>query len=463
MKTNLLAIAILCFTQFFLNSCNKNDFDWKSAQELSGNNVDIIINQYLHNIYDSELNQNYKKGIKNIRLSLDLDNVKKIRNQESNHESLYSVPLKKTFLSNNETLFDNVKIVLFKITKDNKVVDAKIVELVSNKSSSSELELYSDAIKIYSLNKNRFSGSINISSINNEFVSEDIYSDGKLIKSKYLVQKRKISTTTSYSYSKMVCIDWYWETYIGNILVSSVYVFTSCAGNDCEQTRVNTENGYVTVRCGGGGSNSSSPSANSVRNKVLDSCIKNLINSITANTNMQNAITNILVNTFAVSSRVNLSFVQNDNLVNDYGQPINGHASATYNNQANTINVTVEINANKLKNSSQQYKSAVIIHEIIHGVLHTDTTTYNGMTQHAYILANYIDGMSTALMDYFPTLPLQEARSISLDGLGTTVYNSQAFLTVISNYGFNSNSNSSDSYFYYRVLHEAGSLGLICN
>ncbi|PZX60037.1 hypothetical protein LX80_02603 [Hydrotalea sandarakina] len=104
----------------------------------------------------------------------------------------------------------------------------------------------------------------------------------------------------------------------------------------------------------------------------------------------------------------------------------------------------------------------MLIHEIVHAYIFTNPEVLNGLTQHAYMLQNYIDGIIGSLQTFFPSLTSQQAASLALGGLGDDITGTQAFADVLTKYGFTTNMNSRDYFAFYSKLYEYGTSGTSC-
>lgn len=123
-----------------------------------------------------------------------------------------------------------------------------------------------------------------------------------------------------------------------------------------------------------------------------------------------------------------------------------------------------------LSGASQEYKAAVIMHEIIHTSL-----TVNNLSnanagiyppsgyQHYQMLIGYTDEMVLALTNFFPDLTLEQAKSLALDGLGSVVRATPEFDALVTRWGFNNITNSTQNWAYFLRKHEVGEKGTPCN
>lgn len=98
----------------------------------------------------------------------------------------------------------------------------------------------------------------------------------------------------------------------------------------------------------------------------------------------------------------------------------------------------------------------------MHAYIFTHPEVLNGLTQHAYMLQNYIGGIADALQSFFPSISAQEATSLALGGLGPELVGTPAFNAALTKYGFTTNANSRDFYQFYLKLYEYGTSGTRC-
>jgi hypothetical protein len=76
------------------------------------------------------------------------------------------------------------------------------------------------------------------------------------------------------------------------------------------------------------------------------------------------------------------------------------------------------------------------MHEIYHAYLYSHPSVKGNLTQHAYMIQNYVNTEVTTLRKVFPNLSIHDAQCLVLSGYGdldTTTYNS-----TIASYGLTS-------------------------
>lgn len=228
---------------------------------------------------------------------------------------------------------------------------------------------------------------------------------------------------------------------------------------------VGTGLGATTPVHSGGARGGSIPPQNSladVKNNLQNPCFK-AIADLMINNNLQNIVTNILQNTFGVGPKINLTFAESTTIVDLNGNPVHAQTSSQYDPVNKIMNVTTYIRLDQFDPAaSQEFKASTLIHEIVHAYIFTDTSVLNGLTQHAYMLQNYIDGITGTLQSFFPSLSTQEAASLALGGLKDDIVGTPAFNDALTKYGFTTNANSRDFFQYYLQLFEYGTIGTKC-
>ena len=86
------------------------------------------------------------------------------------------------------------------------------------------------------------------------------------------------------------------------------------------------------------------------------------------------------------------------------------------------------------RNSSKQYITATIIHELLHAYMDYETRVKKNPTflnkdesqQHEYMAANYVDDMRDIITALYPDFSVNEAEALAWGGLeGTAAYQTQ--------------------------------------
>jgi hypothetical protein len=106
------------------------------------------------------------------------------------------------------------------------------------------------------------------------------------------------------------------------------------------------------------------------------------------------------------------------------------------------------------------------LHEIIHTSLFVAAASNASAGiyppsnyQHYQMLSGYMDEMVLALTNFFPDLTIEQAKSLSLNGLGDDKGISADFGALIARWGFNANPSSSQNWAYFSQRHEVGEVG----
>lgn len=224
--------------------------------------------------------------------------------------------------------------------------------------------------------------------------------------------------------------------------------------------------GATTPVHSGGGRGGVSPmppsSLADVKNNLQNPCFKAIADHMIHN-NLQNMVTNILQNTFGIGPKINLTFAESNSIVNQNGTPVPAQTQAQYDAVNKILNVTTYIRLDQFNAAaSQEFRASTLIHEIVHAYIFTHPEVLNGLTQHAYMLQNYIGGIADALQSFFPSISAQEATSLALGGLGPELVGTPAFNAALTKYGFTTNANSRDFYQFYLKLYEYGTSGTRC-
>jgi hypothetical protein len=202
-------------------------------------------------------------------------------------------------------------------------------------------------------------------------------------------------------------------------------------------------------------------SINNINNQLKNPCLNWVANKM-INSTLKNTITDILQNTFNVSDKLNVSFQESTaNNFESWTQP--GTLTNGVLNEIIYLNPNMLFNSNTNMNASQEYIASLLIHEIIHTYLDVNTTLSGNLQQHTEMLKGYIDKMAASLQGFYPNITLQQARSLSLQGLGSDVTSSSAFSSLLSQYGFNRDPSSPNNYANYAQQFQTNNIGTNCN
>jgi hypothetical protein len=184
-----------------------------------------------------------------------------------------------------------------------------------------------------------------------------------------------------------------------------------------------------------------------ITNNTTNPCLKNMVNA-TINRNLTTVVNTLIQKVFNTSTKVNLTFSDSmplDDKIMGYTPPSNFDANGN-------LNLTVNLNKDKLPNYSQEYIATVIIHESLHAYL---TTTNNlGTWQHWNIATTFATQMSVDLQQMFPNLQGPDATNLSWSGLEST----DAFQQTIGN-----DLTAQGNYVATLLAYTSGSKGTKCN
>jgi hypothetical protein len=186
----------------------------------------------------------------------------------------------------------------------------------------------------------------------------------------------------------------------------------------------------------GGSSGTSTPcqtvTQSSLINKITDSvsnpCLKALLEALINGQTLQTDVTNILRNTFGGTSDFNVTFIDGNFTSDPY---IGQNAAGT--DPENGYNFDIKFNTPIISSSSQEYMMETAMHEIFHAYLYVNHTLLNGVTQHTYMIKNYVNTEVAALQQVFPNLSVHDAECLVLAGYGTL--DASTLNTAIASYG----------------------------
>ncbi|MDP1844034.1 MAG: hypothetical protein Q8K64_11475 [Sediminibacterium sp.] len=330
---------------------------------------------------------------------------------------------------------------------------------------------------------NTFSGNITGFDISNKFLWEMGYKNGDNIYKKKILhanknQQKLLSNIKSNSTNDNIvkptsCTAYFLVTYWSDGSIDYVYLGVTCT-NTCEQTiSINEkQENIIRSKCGGnsGSGNGGTPSMDKISSKLTDDCLKKIVDLI-LNSSISNSITNVLQNVFSINDKVNITFLQANEVIGNNGYPVPAHTTSDLIYVNGNMNHVVTLNSGMLNGSSQEYKAATIIHEIVHITLTVNAanSASAGIAppsnyQHYLMLSSYMDEMSQSIKDFFPNLTVEQAKSLSLNGLGS-VTTAPEFDGLIARWGFNNIPNDIQHWNYLNQRHEVGQegYGTLCN
>jgi len=331
----------------------------------------------------------------------------------------------------------------------------------------------------YKYNMNGYTGSIRAYNLSNNLLWEYGYENGVTKFEKWVTSSTdelpssssaqiKSSSIASKSVKANGCLDWYLVTWYDDGSSDWKFIGTTCDGNCLESIGIAKDSTMIKSNCngtGGGGGSGYLASKNIIITRINNKCLKILLEKLISSNNLNNNIGNILASTFGVSDKVNIVFVENNNLIGRSGLPILGNASIT-NGETNYNNITVQLNANLMSKYSQETQTLTIMHEVLHGYLiqKYKTQTDQTLVGHVVLLKDFINNMANSLIDIFPgliahpnlaqALAIENLRSsvgINLAGgdIPVEIFN-QAILSL--NAGFSPDSSQNNYFFNTAVM-----------
>ncbi|WP_157255684.1 SprT-like domain-containing protein [Pedobacter sp. Leaf41] len=210
-----------------------------------------------------------------------------------------------------------------------------------------------------------------------------------------------------------VCTDWYWTTFNGNTgqVISESYLYTTCTGN----------NSY-------GGGSSTGTGENNVNREIIDSltneCLKTALAKAkgVSGKNFTDTISKI-ISSLDANTKVKVGISNVPELYDNKGKVVDGRTTG-YNYDGGIFKCSILLNEDVLKNSTQEYAVATIIHETLHAYLqYKKGSTINHGQNHEDISKNYITPFVNIMKSIYPNLDLKEATAMAWSGVqGTSLW-----------------------------------------
>jgi hypothetical protein len=324
------------------------------------------------------------------------------------------------------------------------------------------------ALTTYRKRDPNFSGVVAYFTPDGKFVASFGYMDGKLIPAT-LPSTTSAATANTKSTARfrptarelMVsnCIDWYMCYFENDVMVSKDYLYTTCDVVDSGGSSASggtsppppvpcptspppanssTTNTHAMIRVAApsptpigddGGLPPPPPptqttetcpvvvtqpivsSTNTITDSVTNPCLKAIIDNLTNNKTIQTDVTNVLRNTFGVNDQVNITFNE--------GILTGSHSADDANTSGNQLNnLVVTFNTPAIASASKEYLLETTMHEIYHAYLDVNTSLKGSLSQHAYMIKNYVTTEVATLQKVFPSLSLHDAQCLVLAGYG---------------------------------------------
>jgi hypothetical protein len=175
-------------------------------------------------------------------------------------------------------------------------------------------------------------------------------------------------------------------------------------------------------------------------------CNKEVVKKLLSK-NLSGKISNLIQSVFNSSDKVNLKFVES---TQTSGKPALSTEikNTTINGQRN-FTFEIRLNPNLIpSDASQEFKAAIIIHEILHGYLQYENQNYNNQLKQHYVIANeYAEGVADILNQMFGTNP-EQGYSLAFSGLGDyKTKDPQGFTQLLASKGLTSSQQSGNYEF----------------
>ncbi len=156
-------------------------------------------------------------------------------------------------------------------------------------------------------------------------------------------------------------------------------------------------------------------------NDITDPCLKAVVTNI-SKTGLANFISRSYDEqsyTPNTTDRYKVKYEIDTTLVNSSGSPVPGRTNMTTNPDG-THQVNIKLNTKLFQNSTREWVSAVVLHEMMHGILavrspldSTDNLVHKGMFAGLAPIT-----IAQSLKELFPTLDNHDAMALGMDGLG---------------------------------------------
>ncbi|MBP6144456.1 MAG: hypothetical protein KA445_02355 [Sediminibacterium sp.] len=278
-----------------------------------------------------------------------------------------------------------------------------------------------------------FSGTVSVYNLTGKFINKVEFEEGEPVNQNKL-KNNQVSVATMADLQEVTVIGYrHMPNYIALMPIESC---PTC-GPEPEDTNGGGGNGIIFI-----GGNEAAATAPKIENLVKDPCLANIVQKIIEK-DLANAMSQRLLSIFDKSETMNLYFIESS--VND--RP--GNFRVTY-PKSGISNYTIYLDLTRMPIASNEYKAAVIIHEITHAIIRSNLTSDENKAmldteKHYNMLQNYVQEMKDFLQETF-TLNDQEALSMIFSGIGdlnnennSTSVNAgweNNFKKIISSHGF---------------------------
>jgi hypothetical protein len=426
----LTIIGFVTFAFIIIVSCNRKDV---SNSIISDNSTKDLLISYLNE--QKKVDANSSTFIDTLISKSDWNNI--TQKTISDEVKLIYLPL--TYNKNNIGITfiytNNTQQIYYSLITEIPIINS--TNIIHN--TSVDFKRPIDILGgFYNNNMNGYNGSIRTYSLSNNFLWEFGYENGKRKFEKWISSSNDahLSSGTSQIKSNSIssstikangCLDWYTVTYWDDGTSDWKYIGTTCDGNCLESIGITQDSLRIKSNCNGsGGSAGGYYTYKIISNKIIDPCLKNLISNLSNANRLTNAIGSIMQNAFNLNNGINLTFNEDNTIKNSKGQQDYGQSFQDPNNK-NSYNIT--LNANLLKEFSEERQTLTIMHEVLHDYFkleYTNSLKISYPNDHTQILNNYIDQMASSLEDLFQNMKGHHDVTLALcyDNLFSSVGNS---------------------------------------
>lgn len=254
-----------------------------------------------------------------------------------------------------------------------------------------------------------FSGAVSVYRLTGKFINKVEFKEGEPVHQNKL-KNNQVSVTTMADLPEVTVIGYRHDPVYLELYPNEVDCLT-CGGSELGTP---SGGGAGSIFIGG---NEAVASAPKIENLVKDPCLANIVQKIIEK-DLANAMSKRILALFDKSETMNLYFVDRSTNVDD--KP--GNFRLTYFPKTGISNYVIYLDLTKMPaTASNEYKAAVIIHEITHAIIRSNLTSEEnkamlGAEKHYIMLQNYIQEMKVFLQETF-TLNDQEALSMIFEGI----------------------------------------------
>lgn len=424
MKINIGIVSLVAtITLSSITACNKNN-DQANSDGLASNNR--LYKKIVRTWVDTErksVKGTIKKRFEKLSESIDIEHLtSRFLNDK---EKLLFAPLGSSFVTYYNRGKDCLSYLAVTYDKENGISNAIIIQCKPD--AGKKGITVDELVSVYN-NKGtiNYEGKITFLSLDNKFICELGYKQGKLSTASNLTERKKNAASFNASNglgsvsSEPVYTAWYLVT---------TYYYTD---GSKEETREFL--GYTCDNCGGGNSNSDElwyvdsgdynelpyytvnlVTIDDITKLLTDPCLLSVVNGIT-DASFKNQIVQLFRETYVGNGfYVNLKFTQNSDLYNADGSK----RAAFSTSDKNTGTWIIELNPTYGTKVSKEFWGSVIIHELAHSFLSiymSQAPDLKDFNQHEIIFQRWINQISDFLQQSYG-MNLIDANALALGGL----------------------------------------------